>query len=383
MLIPSHVAGGMEIHSLELAKGIVERGHEVVVVTTRHPEAKTYEEVDGVKIFYVDEPATSKKPMGEKALKKLEELNGEKPFDILHSQSFAAHYYIAKGYSQRLGIPLVTTLHGTPSTEIKSNLNQGLTFMLFPKILFHTFNHHFRLKNMIRRSDAVIAISKELEERIPNEFQIQPEKVKPIYNGIDTTLFAPKESPVKKEYKGKRLILSISVLHRQKGIQYLIEAIDAIKENNPTIHLIVVGDGPHREELESLVRRLSLDELVTFKGKVGYDSLWMYYCACDVFAIPTVRVEGLPLIELEAMSSGCAVVASDIGGIPTVIEDGQNGLLTKAGDSNELAENIGKVLEDDELSTYLRKKARETIEKDFSKDVMVEKTLKVYEEVMT
>ncbi|MFH1402724.1 MAG: glycosyltransferase family 4 protein [Candidatus Altiarchaeota archaeon] len=381
MLLPQHVLGGMEIHSMELAKGIARKGHEVVVITNRHPEGKTEEHVDGVEIRYADEKATSKRPMGMKSLRLLEELHRERKFDVIHSQAFSAFYYVSTGLKKRLGIPLVTTLHGTPFSEVRSNMNQGWNNMLIPKIGFHLFNYQFRFKEMISESDAVIAISKELAENAPSEFKIPAEKVKMVINGVDTEDFRPSESRLKKSLGEGRVILSVSVLHRQKGVQHLINAMKDILVKAPDAVLVIVGDGPYKKDLEELASKKELRERIIFKGRVPNTELIEYYNSCDVFAIPTVRVEGLPLIELEAMSCGKPVVASNIGGIPTVIEDRVNGMLANPGDAKDLAGKILEVLCDKKLSEKLGKNARKTILEKYSRERMAENTIRVYEDV--
>jgi len=382
MLLPAHVTGGMEIHALELARGIVKAGHEVAVITSRHHQGIEKEVVDGVEIYYTDVDATSKKPLGRKSLQKLEELHAEKRFGVVHSQSFAAFYYVKDGLKQKLGIPLVTTIHGTSFGEIRSNLNQGLRLMLIPKIIFHLYNQYAITKPFVQASDMVIAISKELTESFPKDYGISPAKVRTVYNGIDTERFKPTESKIKGSYKGKRIILTVSVLHKQKGVQYLIEAMKNVSEKFSNVHLVVVGDGPYRKELEALARKLGVEGRVTFAGKRSNEEVKDYYNACEVFAIPTVRVEGLPLIELESMACGKPVVASNIGGIPTVIEDGVNGILVPPGDGKKLSAQLIRVLGDAKLAARLGSEARKTIEKDFSRKSMVENTLKAYGEAI-
>ncbi|MBD3387514.1 MAG: glycosyltransferase [Candidatus Altiarchaeales archaeon] len=383
MMMPAHVAGGMEIHTLELCRGLASAGHHVSVITGRHPNGIEYENVEGVGIHYVDVKATSKKPMGGKALEKLGEMNSEREFDVIHSQSFAAYHYISSGLKDKLGIPIVTTLHGTSRGEIRSNLNQGLSLTLLPKMLFHIYNQKRYSERFVRGCDAVISISKELTENIPREFKITEKKVKTIYNGIDTEKFKPADSEVKSKYPGKRILLAVSVLHRQKGVQYLIKAFRKVHERHGDTHLMIVGEGPYRERLEQMAREFGLSDLVSFAGKVPNNDLWKYYNAAYAFIIPTVRVEGLPLIELESMSCGKPVVASDIGGIPTVIEDGVNGLLVEPGNVDMLVDRISRVLEDRGLASRLGENARETIVDGFSREKMVEDTVRAYEEAIS
>jgi glycosyltransferase involved in cell wall biosynthesis len=379
-MLPVHATGGMEIHTLDLAGGIADAGHNVVLITSRHPRGVEEEDICGVEVHYVD--ADNQNPLGRESTKKLVELDGERRFDVIHSQSISAFYYVKDKLSDRLKIPLVTTMHGTSYGEIRSILNQGLTTLLVPRIARQLYNHHFRTNRILQASDKVIAISRELTESIPREYHISRDKVRTIYNGIDTERFKPGESRLRGRFPGKRIVLSVSVLHKQKGVQNLIKAFGKVAENVPGAHLIVVGDGPYRRNLEGLARNQGLKDDVTFTGKVPNTELREYYNACDSFVIPTVRVEGLPLIELEAMACGKPVIASDIGGIPTVIENMVNGLLVKPGDVDELAKRIVEVLGDSRLASRLGTRARKTIEDGFSRRKMVEETIKVYESVL-
>jgi glycosyltransferase involved in cell wall biosynthesis len=381
MMMPAHTAGGMEYHTLELAKGLVQAGHDVVVLTGRHPEGVESEVVGGVQIHYVDVAATSKRPMGRAALGKFEELHAEKGFDVVHSQSFAAYYLVKDGVKDRLRVPLVTTLHGTYSNSIRSHLNQGLNLTLPLKVLFHIFNHHYWTVGFVQASNAVIAVSDEIAEKTPKEFKIISKKVKTIYNGVDVDVFTPETSSLKEEYGGGKVVLSVSALHRQKGIQYLIEAFERVMGEAEDAQLMVAGDGPYRGELEHLAKEHGVE--ATFTGHVEYDKLPDYYNLASLYAMPTVAQEGLPLSLLEAMACGKPVVASDTGGIKTAVADGKNGLLVGVKDVDSLAQTMIKVLLDDGLAAKLGENARKTIIKDFSTQKMIEETVKVYEGCVT
>ncbi len=375
MMAPIHALGGMEVHSLELAKGLAASGHDVTLITGRHPGGIREESVGGVRVRYADVAATSRRPMERRCLDAFRELQGRGGFDVVHSQSFSAYYYVRDGLKERYGIPLVTTMHGTARGEKRSILNQGLDAMTVPKYLFHTFNHHFRTVDLVRGSDAVIAVNRELAETIPGDFGVSPDRVRVVHNGVDTERFKPGTAP-----PAGRNVLSVSLLHRQKGLQHLIKAFALVAESFPDARLHIVGDGPYRGELEAQAKRLG--GRVEFVGRVPNAELPGYYNGCDVFAIPSFGVEGLPMVELEAMSSGKPVVASDIGGIPSVISDGVNGLLFKPKDVDGLAERLVRVLSDRKLAASLGAAARKTIVDGFSVERMVADTSRVYGEVV-
>lgn len=380
MQVPVHVTGGMEIHAAELAKGVAKAGHQVELITSAHPQGLEHEVVDGYSIHYVDSTATSRRPLGRQCLAKFTQLNRENGFDVVHSQSIAALSFLKEGYREKTGLPFISSIHGTNYGEIRSNLNQGLSPMLAPKIAYQLWCHHTRSRPLLAGSDKAIAVSREVRDALLAEYDLAPEKVRTINNGIDTERFKPGKRVVKEGYEGKKIILSVSVLHKQKGIQYLIQAMKKIKARMPDARLIVLGDGPYRESLKRMTQDLGLTDVVTFKGNIPNKDIMDYYNACDVFVIPTVRVEGLPLIELEAMACAKPVVASDIGGIPSVIDDEENGLLVKPADTGGLADSIMRVLSEPDLMKRLGESARKTIEEGFSRDKMVAGTIKVYSE---
>ncbi|MCX6695318.1 MAG: glycosyltransferase family 4 protein [Candidatus Altiarchaeota archaeon] len=388
MLLPVHVWGGMEVHSFDLAKGMAKAGHDIVVITSRHPKGIKKEVIEGVEVHYVDVYPTSKKPLGRESIRKLEQLHAEKKFDVIHSQVFSAFYYIKDGLKQKLGVPLVTTLHGTPYSEIrtpyneiKGDLKQGLSLMIFPRIIFHLFTHFYLIRRMVEESDALIAVSKDVADNILDEFKINKSKVRVVYNGIDTEKFKPSESRLKGKFQGKKILLSVSVLHRRKGIQNLIKALRKVVDRIPETHLIVVGKGPYRKNLEKLTHDLKLEEHVTFAGWIPDDELKDYYNLCDVFVQPTLYVEAYGLVVAEAMSCGKPPVASRIGGLKNIIQDGFNGLFVEPGNIEELADRIEEVLGDKELAKRLGDNALKTVEEKFSISKMASGTIKVYESV--
>jgi glycosyltransferase involved in cell wall biosynthesis len=382
MTLPVHATGGMEIHTLDLARGLAEAGHDVTIVTGRHPGGVERESVGGVDVHYADSEPTSRRPLSAAAIDKMRQLHSEKAFDVVHSQSAAGLLYLTGGYKRSMGVPFVATLHGTNFGEIRSNLNQGFTPMLLPKVAYQLWCHQFRSRPLVAGSDAVIAVSRELRDSIRREYNIDSWRIHTVYNGIDTEAFKPIKIGRDLGLGRKRVVLSASVLHRQKGVQYLVEAFAAVARDVPDAHLVIVGDGPFRSGLESQVSRLSLSGRVSFAGRRPNSELRDYYNLADVFVIPTVRVEGLPLIELEAMACGRPVVASDIGGIPTVIEDGVNGLLVAPKDVAGLAEKMKAVLSDAAFAQRLGSAARATIVERFSRERMVADTVAVYRSVV-
>lgn len=155
-----------------------------------------------------------------------------------------------------------------------------------------------------------------------------------------------------------------------------------VEFKDENITLDIVGSGPYLDEVKALIGKLELEERVLCHGRVEDDELSKLFALADVYLMPTTRQEGLPLTILEAMANGLPVIASDIGGISQVIEDGGDGLLVKPGDVSELISAIRILKDNEDMRIQLSNAARKTIEDRYSKERMVDETLAVFSSVM-
>lgn len=152
-------------------------------------------------------------------------------------------------------------------------------------------------------------------------------------------------------------ILFVGRLIPRKGVAYLIEAMTLLREH-PQAHLTIVGGGPEREALEPLVQQRQLTQRVTFTGRIPDEALAEQYRTCDIFVLPAIiddtgDTEMLGMVMLEAMGYRRPVIASNVGGITDIVQDGVNGLLVAQKDPAALAAAINRLLTDRELSSRL------------------------------
>ena len=112
----------------------------------------------------------------------------------------------------------------------------------------------------------------------------------------------------------------------KKGVKYLIETLNIIKNKNKNIRLFIVGDGEEREYLEKLVKELTLEDYVRFIGKIPNERVLEYMVASDIFILPSLS-EGFPVTFLEAMASGLPIITTNVRGLSEIIIDGENGFL--------------------------------------------------------
>lgn len=381
-----HVTGGMEIHVQALVDGLIRRKHKVTVITTMHPQGIRKEEKEDLKIYYVgDKPLKCTGTFYEESARLFEKLNHENRFDIVHSQSTSGYGFAKYSHEE---IPFIVTFQGTALNEIKSALNarsiKGIALASY--IFFHDFLYVRDDQTACKRANKIIAVSNELKEDLKKQYDLPEEKLAMIQNGIDVDRFRPglDVQYLKERYgvKEKKVVLTIGVMTGQKGHNLLIRIMPELLKENKEIKLVLVGYGPAMENLKKMAQELKVSDHVVFTGKVPYEELQFYYNISDVFVFPTLRVEAGPLVIPEAMACEKPVVASRIGGIPTVIENYIDGILIEPGNLRELKEKILEVLRDGELARTLGKNARKKIVERYSVDRMVEDTINVYEKAL-
>ncbi|MCZ7355837.1 MAG: glycosyltransferase family 4 protein [Candidatus Methanoperedens sp.] len=386
--LPVHITGGMEIHVQSLVDGLIKRQHKVTVITTRHPLGIKKEEKGNLKIYYVgDKSLKCTARFYEESLELFEKLNYEERFDIVHSQSTSGYGFARFCHNE---IPFIVTFQGTTLNEIISAINtksiKGFIIALY--IFYNDFliNHNKDDKITSKRASKIIAVSNELKEDLKKQYNIPEEKFILIQNGIDVDTFRPdlEVSGLKEKYQlqNKKIILSIGVMTGQKGHDLLIRVMPELLKEDREIKLVLVGYGPAMENLKKMAQELKVSDHVVFTGKVSHEELKFYYNIADVFAFPTLRVEAGPLVIPEAMACERPVIASRIGGIPTVIENYIDGILIQPGNLRELKEKILEVLKNEELGAKLGKNARRKIMERYSVDRMVDDTIKVYEKAL-
>jgi glycosyltransferase involved in cell wall biosynthesis len=382
--LPVHITGGMELHVKMLVDGLIKRGHEVAIITTKHPGGIKIEEHEMLNIYYVgNKPLTYTKKFYKDSAKLFEQLDYIMNFDVVHSQSGSGFGFTK--FSQRK-IPFVTTLHGTAKNEIKSSLNtKTIRGSLRALHLFVNDGIHSKIANeILTKSDKIISVSNELNEDVQKQYNIPSGNLVTIPNGIDIDRFkliSAEDLKEKLNIKTETVILSVGRIDEQKGFQLLIKALPKILDKFD-VKLVIVGTGPYLRSLKSMAEKRGLQDRVVFAGRVSDEDLPKYYNLADVFAFPTLRLEGLPYVIPEAMSCGRPVISSRIGGIPTAIESGRDGILIEPGNLEELTKNILYLLGDEEFAKELGMKAREKVVREFSLDKMVEDTIKVYEDVI-
>lgn len=194
--------------------------------------------------------------------------------------------------------------------------------------------------------------------------------------------FAP--SPADDEREGGAdtgTLLYAGRLGREKGVEVLLRALAAVRPERPQVSLVIAGDGPERTKLGDLVRRLGLSGSVTFTGALDPGSLSARYREAAVCILPTLWMENCPVAVLEAMAHGRPVIATRIGGIPELVEDGVTGLLVPRAEVGPLAEAILSLVDDPGRAAAMGAAARATHRRRFSAERHASRLARIYREV--
>lgn len=181
-----------------------------------------------------------------------------------------------------------------------------------------------------------------------------------VHCGVDPTRLRP----VEHRGPGER-ILFVARLAELKGLAVLLEALVTIRKVHPEAHLTVVGDGPERERFEQLADRLGLSGAVRFAGYRSQAEVADHLAETDVFVLPSYA-EGVPVTLMEAMGSAIPVIATQVGGVTELVDDGVNGFVVRPGDVGALADRLELLVGDPDLRRRLGTAGRQTVVTEFS-----------------
>lgn len=362
LLLTTHLnMGGIGIYTVNLARYLKKEGVDVCIATSGGDLLPRLASSD-IPIKRVD--IKTKAEFGLKmwkSLPQLVKLIREEKIDIVHAQTRVAQ--VAASILRMLTeVKVVTTCHG--------------------------FFKHTRLSRKIFPcwGDKAIAISKSVKDHLVADLGVSSDKVDLVYNGIElekyVSFYPEKDEDLLKSLSlasSSYIIGTVGRLSPVKGYRFLITAMRKIADSKAGVKLLMVGDGPEKEALLKQIDSLGLQENVVITS--GNAPLEKYMSLIDIFCMPSVH-EGLGLSLMEAMASGRACVASDIGGLSELIVNDFDGVLVKSEDPKAIGEAVLSLLNDDEKRKQFSWNARVKASKEFSIEKSVKETIKVYESVL-
>ncbi|MDD5439367.1 MAG: glycosyltransferase family 4 protein [Candidatus Omnitrophica bacterium] len=360
--ITTHLSmGGVTRYLLDVSGALVKKGFGVSVASSGG-DCTEYFRSSGIKCPLV--PVNTKYEFHPKLIIAIFKVLGyvrREKIDIIHAHTRVAQV-VGYAVAALARIPFVSTCHG--------HFNPGrLSRKIFPLW-----------------GRKVIAVSDAVKDHLVRDFGIRADRITVIYTGV---AYDEYQSDLTKDQRGKilrdmglpegaRVIGSVGRLSPVKGYPYLLHALKDLKDALPDVFLVLIGDGPQEKYLKGMAGDLDIERRVVFMHS-RFDAR-RYIPAFDVYVLPSVQ-EGLGLSLLEAMACGRPCVATAVGGIVNIIQDGRNGILTQPCDTRGLAGAIKRILNDTELAVRIGADARRTVKEKFSLEDTICGMIRFYGEV--
>ncbi len=336
--------GGVEELVRQLAHAYQDKGHEVLIITNRWPrdlpEAEDYEGIP-VHRFPMRVPEggvkaqTSYRLTHSSICRSMFNLLRERNIDVLHVQCISSNGYYALLAKRALGIPLVVTAQG----ELTMDAGH-----LYEKSAFA----NKVLRELMDEADYFTGCSQktldDIEAHTGRKFGTI---ASPVFNGANLADFNRAEP-----YQHPRpYILALGRMVPQKGFDIFLRAL--AQSGIASHDVILAGDGPERRPLEAMAAELGLSNIVHFIGSADRPKTASLFKGCSFFVMPSTADEGLPLVSVEAMAAGKALVATRAGGTGEAVIDGETGIIIPRGDLYALTGGIIRLVNDPALRTRM------------------------------
>lgn len=361
--------GGSGVMATELGLALAEKGHEIHFISYQQPVRLNvflpniyFHEVSVPKYPLFDFP-----PYETALASALVNVVLNHGLDVLHVHYAIPHAssaYFARQMLRKMGkdIPFITTLHGTDITLVGKDA---------------TYTHVVAFS--INESNAITAVSENLRQETLRSFQIEKD-IQVIYNFVDAKRFYKSN---KEHFKkmlaphGERILAHVSNFRKVKRVEDVVKVFQKVHEQIPS-KLLMIGDGPERQQIEELCRKMGICNDIRFLGK--QEQMEEILNITDLFVLPS-QYESFGLAALEAMACGVPVISSNAGGLPEINAHGKTGYLSNVGDVEDMAINAIKILKDDGVLKSFKKAALANA-KQFSIDKIVPQYEDLYVKVV-
>jgi glycosyltransferase involved in cell wall biosynthesis len=382
------ISGGTGAYVYYLSHNLQKLGHNVHVVARDQQDSE--KTINGIQVHYVKgvgNALTRYWRFARSASKRIRKLNKQNGFDIIHSNlplvpSFAipidsATSIVCAVHSTWKGEAIVT------KRDNPKELNPNEKSMLRFNFVLRSYE-----KKLMKRSDALIAVSKYTVKELVELYGINKKKIHVIYNGVDIERFKPRSNKIKlrREFgldPKEKVVLFVGRLYHRKGLETLLRSVPPVLKEFSNVKFVISGTGfkQKEENLRNLAKELDIENHVMFLGYVLDDKLPLLYSASDIFVLPAIY-ENFPFAILEAQATGLPVISTNVGGIPEFLVDNKNGFVIEPRDPMKLTQKLLTLLQDPKLAKEMGDHGRKLIEEQFDWHLITSQVIDLYHKLL-
>lgn len=381
---PPFVQGGAGTYAKNITKELGRLGNDVHVITPHLNQCTNYEVKDGVfihRVNFSDKPllrAPSYWVSLRKEFRKIEAEVGR--FDIVHGNA-TSDFSLARSFTKET--PRIVTVHHL-ARDVLETLRPSV-FARIKRLGGETGITPFIERVCIQRADMIVAVSQYTKGKLTSIYGVSPDRIEVIHNGWEEKSFVFTEEE-KAEVRAKYnigndmpiLLFVGRIDDRRKGLDVLLKALKIVlKKTDAT--LVAAGSGKQKP-FRQLSSSLGIASRVIFTGFVDNVTLQKLYSVCDIYVCPS-RLEGFGLTILDAMAAGKPVVATRVGAIPELIEQGKNGFLAQDNNETELATAIIQILDSSSHAEAMGENNRKKAQMHYSWEIAGRRVAEVYAEL--
>jgi L-malate glycosyltransferase len=362
--------GGSGAIATELGIELAERGHEIHFISYAQPFRLPHfmERIYFHEVEMVHYPLFEHNNYSLALAAVMHEVALREGLDVLHVHYAIPHATSAWIAKEMLGgqhpVKIVTTLHGTDITLVGQERN-------FWEIT----------RFSIQKSDGITAVSDYLKRETVDAFRLPDDSIEVIPNFVDPDSYSRERYPCWKTAflrDGEKLVLHVSNFRPVKRVRDVVRTFARVSRQVPS-RLVFVGDGPDRPEAADEARQQGITDRVVFLGK--QDSVAEIMACADLLVLPS-QSESFGLVALEAMASGVPVIATNAGGLPEVIDDGETGFMAPVGDVEAMAEGAVHILRDADTWRRFSAAARQSAVERYGVDRVIPQYEQYYERIV-
>lgn len=368
---PPLVVGGIATHVEGLATALARAGHEVVVVSLAHPDEPADHVVEGVRVLRADtalpwlpehNPVARMASANHQLAQCAARLGGWRP-DVVHAHDWTVAW-AADTLKALFAVPMVATVHATERGRHGGHVPMGVPGEINSVEWWLTY-----------QAREVIACSRFMVREVIDGFDLPPDKVHLVPNGVDVAKWRTEPLPAGTEREP--LVVAWGRIQYEKGFQVLASAMGSLRHRVPGVRCVIAGRGTYLPELQTHLDMEGVGDLVHLAGFVPDDELRELLRRAACVVIPSLY-EPFGIVALEGMAAGAPTVVARTGGLAEIVDGSGAGLLFEPGNPHDLADRVADVLHQPLLADELRHNAAALLQRTYTWDAIADATVSVY-----